>query len=183
MKPKKQTVMTKYNPENERIKAKYFTFEKEAHGKSPKTIENIRKAIIRYEEFTKHGCFKTFNHKQATAFKAHLLKTKNKHSEPLSASTIARTLRPLQDFFKWLAAQTGYKTQICCHAIDYLNLNENDKHRIQTVTLKEYPSEEQIRKAITTMPHDTPVAKRNKAIIAFVFATALRDGALIDIKL
>ncbi|GEM_PF-5440073 len=101
--------MSQFHPENERAKTKYFTYEKEAHGKSPKTIENMRKAIIRYEEFTKHACFKTFNYKQATAFKAHLLKTKNKHGEPLSASTIAHTFSPDQQFE--VIERLEYKTQ------------------------------------------------------------------------
>ena len=175
--------MATYHPENERMKTKYFSYEKEANRKSPKTIENMRKAIIRYEEFTKYESFKTFNHKKAMEFRAHLLKTKNKHGQPLSASTIAHTLSPLQDFLKWLAAQIGYKTQIRYHDMEYLNLSENDRHKIQPNTLKEYPSEEQIRKVIAAMPDNTPVAKRNRAIIAFVFATGIRDGALIGLKL
>lgn len=175
--------MTTYHPENERMKTKYFAFEKEANGKSPKTIENMRKAIIRYEEFTKHDTFKTFNNKKATEFKAHLLKTKNKHGQPLSASTIAHTLSPLQDFLRWLAIQAGYKAQIRYPDIEYLNLNENDKHKIQPNTLKEYPSEEQIRKVIAAMPEVTPVDKRNRAIVAFVFATGIRDGALLGLKI
>ena len=175
--------MIKYHPENERIKTRYFAYEKEANGRSPQTIENSRKAIIRYEEFTNHEDFKTFNHKKATAFKAHLLKTKNKHGEPLSASTIAHTLRPLQDFLKWLATQTGYKTKIRYNEIEYLNLNENDKHKIQPNTLKEYPSEAQIRKVIAAMPNNTPVEKRNKAMIAFIFSTGARDGAVIGLKI
>jgi|CXWL01.1.fsa_nt_gi site-specific recombinase XerD len=175
--------MIEFNPQNERIKSKYFAYEKEANGRSPQTIENIRKAIIRYEEFTKHEDFKTFNQKKATDFKLHLLKTKNKHGEPLSASTIAHTLRPLQDFLKWLATQTGYKSQIRYNDIAYLNINENDKHKIQTNTLKEYPSEAQIRKVLATMPSNTPVAKRNKALIAFIFATGARDGAVIGLKI
>lgn len=175
--------MVKFHPENERIKSKYFAYEKEANGRSPQTIENTRKAIIRYEEFTQHENFKTFNHKKATDFKAYLLKTKNKHGEPLSASTIAHTLRPLQDFFKWLATQTGYKSQIRYNDIAYLNINENDKHKIQPNTLKEYPSEAQIRKVLAAMPNDTPVAKRDKALIAFIFATGARDGAVIGLKI
>jgi integrase len=175
--------MATYHPENERMKTKYFAFEKEANGKSPQTIENMRKAIIRYEEFTKHDSFKTFNNKKAMEFKAHLLKTKNKHGQPLSASTIAHTLSPLQELFKWLATQGGYKTQIRYPDIEYLNLNENDKHKIQPNTLKEYPSEEQIRKVIASMPTHTDVEKRNRAMIAFVFATGVRDGALIGLKL
>ncbi len=175
--------MVKFHPENERIKSKYFAYEKEANGRSSQTIENIRKAIIRYEEFTKHEDFKTFNQKKATDFKQHLIKAKNKHGELLSASTIAHTLRPLQDFLKWLATQTGYKSQIRYNDIAYLNINENDKHKIQHNTLKEYPSEAQIRKVIAAMPDNTPVAKRNKAIIAFIFATGARDGAVIGLKI
>lgn len=175
--------MARYNPENERIKLRYFDYEAEANGKSQKTIESIRKALMRYEEFTGFQSYKTFTYKQAVEFKTYLLKSQNRHGKPLSASTIAHTLAPVKDFLKWLGMQTNYKSAIKFSDIEYLNLSEKDKRGLQPNTLKQYPSPEQIRTVITSMPTDTPLAKRNQAIIAFIFATGIRDGALLGLKL
>ncbi|HEU5048403.1 MAG TPA: site-specific integrase [Rickettsiales bacterium] len=175
--------MTRYNAENERIKEKYFTYELEANGKSKKTVENIRKALTRYEEFTGHASFKLFNDTCAVEFKAHLLKAQNKHGKPLSASTIAHTLLPLMDFLKWLAVQPSYKSRIQYADINYLKLKDKDRRSLQPVTLKQYPSSAQIKAVLAAMPNNTDIEKRNKAIIAFVFATGVRDGALITLKL
>jgi integrase/recombinase XerD len=175
--------MTQFNPENERIKTTYFTFEKEANGKSEKTIENIRKALIRYEEHTKYDGFKTFSKKRALEFKADLLKVKNKYGKPLSASTIMHTLAPLKEFFKWLSMQAGYKKRIIAGDIIYLSLQEKDKRSLQSCKVKDYPSCEQIRAVLASMPSNTVIEKRNRALIAFVFCTGVRDGALISLKL
>jgi integrase len=171
------------NPENERLKLRYFNFETEAKGKSPKTIEGIQKALIRFEEFTGFQSFKTFTHKQATDFKAYLLTSKNKYGKPLSPSTIAHTLAPLKEFMRWLAMQPSYKSCIKFSDMEYLNLSEKDKRGLQPNTLKQYPSPEQIRKAISTLDTKNEVGRRNQAIMATTFATGIRDGALIGLKL
>ena len=53
-----------FNPQNERVKARYFKFEIEANGKSSGTIDKIRKGIIRYEEYTGHELFNTFSERK-----------------------------------------------------------------------------------------------------------------------
>lgn len=68
--------MTKYNPRNERIKHEYFRYLAEADGKSPATIDGIRKAILRFEQENGFKDFGTFNREQAIAFKRKLSDTK-----------------------------------------------------------------------------------------------------------
>ena len=46
--------MNKPNPKNDRIKREYFEWQKEVKGKSISSIDNIRKAIDRYEEYTNY---------------------------------------------------------------------------------------------------------------------------------
>ena len=58
--------MVKLNPDNERIKHKYFTFLKEAMRLSEATIDGVAKALARFEEHIKYKDFKTFRHEQAT---------------------------------------------------------------------------------------------------------------------
>ena len=98
--------MSKYNPKNERIKRAYFEYQQEANKKSPSTIDNIRKAISRYELDTKYQGFESFNRHKAIAFKKALTQAKSSSGEDyLSKATILSTVRHLQDFFKWLSAK------------------------------------------------------------------------------
>ncbi|MEQ1789555.1 MAG: site-specific integrase [Rickettsiales bacterium] len=93
----------KFNPKNEQIKHKYFVHLKEAKQLSESTVESVRKAILRYEEFTKFEEFGKFNKTKAANFKKKLAETKSQaKGELLSKSTILHTLNPLKEFFKWL---------------------------------------------------------------------------------
>src|SRR5690606_19332143 len=45
------------------------------------------------------------------------------------------------------------------------------------------PSIEQMHHVITSMPAATDIEKRNRAIVALMLLTAVRDGALVSLKL
>ena len=81
--------MTKHNPENERIKRKYFAYLKEAKRHSEPTVDAAAKALSRFEEYTRYRAFKRFHYEQATAFKRHLAEQTGKRSgEKLSKATL-----------------------------------------------------------------------------------------------
>ena len=61
--------MIKCNASNERIKREYFEYVKEAIRKCDATIDQIRFAIDRFENYTGFKDFKSFNKNQAVAFK------------------------------------------------------------------------------------------------------------------
>lgn len=65
--------MPKYCPENERIKRDYLTYQREAHGRSEQTLDQIASALAQFERFTRARNFKAFKPAHATAFKRHLL--------------------------------------------------------------------------------------------------------------
>ncbi len=50
--------MTTHNPNNERIKRRYFAYLKEAKRQSEPTVDGIAKALDRFEIDTKHRDFK-----------------------------------------------------------------------------------------------------------------------------
>ena len=98
----------KINPKNERLKRSYFEYLKEAKKYSELTIDNIRKSILRWEEFVNFRDF-SITKQQAIDFKKTLSASKGKRSgQTLSLSTMNSTLNNLKDFFKWLAYQRGY---------------------------------------------------------------------------
>jgi integrase/recombinase XerD len=102
--------MTTHHPDNERIKHAYFIYLREAKGMSEASIDQIAKAISRFEGVTRYRDFKLFHIEQAKSFKKHLGEQRSQRTnEPLSHATIYSTLSALKAFFYWLADKPGYK--------------------------------------------------------------------------
>lgn len=176
--------MKQFNPKNERIKKPYFTYQKEAKRKAETTISGIRKAILRFETYTGFKDFGTFTKEQAIGFKKHLASSMAERTgQPVSKSTMLSTINALKDFFIWLAYRPGYKSRIDIHDVEYFNLSEKDSSIARTTKLKNFPTLEQIRAAIASMPIATDIDRRNRALIAFAILTGARDGALASVQL
>ncbi len=176
--------MKKHNPANERIKRKYFAFLKEAKRHSEPTIDVAAKALNRFEVYTKFRDFKAFHFEQAIAFKRYLAKQKGQRSDDiLSKATLHATLNQLKKFFKWLSREPGYKSRIQYSEAEYFNLSDKDTRIATTKRHKEPPTMEQIKHVINTMPADTDIERRNRALIAFTLLTGARDSATASMKL
>src|SRR6185312_11129906 len=114
--------MRRLNPQNERLKRSYLRYQKEAKGKSEASLDIIRKALSRWDDYTGAKDFRTFNREQAIGFKEQLACSKSvTGGEPLSSSTRAATLIALREFFIWLAWQPGFKSKIHVPDADYLS--------------------------------------------------------------
>ena len=175
--------MIKYHPKNARIKRDYFEWQKEANRKSDSTIDNIRKAIDRYERYTAFEDFRIFNKHKAIAFKKNLSHTRSKKSgRQLSKATVSSTLSHLKDFFKWLAYQRGYR-RIDINQIEYFNLSEKELRVAKGKLFRKYPTIEQIRAVLASMSDDSEIGRRNRALIAFTLLTGMRDGAIASLRL
>jgi len=176
--------MTKHNADNERIKREYFTYLKEARRHGEPTVDAAAKALNRFEVHSKHRDFKTFHFQQAIAFKNHLAEQKGQQSgEKLSKATLYATLTQLKRFFQWLAWQPGYKSRFQYSDAEYFNLSDKDTRVATAQREQKAPTLEQIKHVINTMPTDTDMARRNRALIAFALLTGARDSAIASMKL
>jgi integrase len=176
--------MSSYNPKNERVKKEYIRFLREADRKAEITIDSVRKAIRRYEAYTGLKDFTTFNREQAIAFKKHLIKLRAERSkQPLTKATLHATVNALKAFFRWLSCQPGYKSRIRATDIEYLNLSEKEVRAARQPPLKRFPTLEQIRKVVFSMPTETAIQRRDRALVAFTVLTGMRDNAVASIRL
>ncbi len=176
--------MKKHCAENERIKRRYFTFIKEAKRNSEPTVDTAAKALNRFEVYTKFRDFKAFHFQQAIAFKKHLAEQKGQHSgEKLSKATLHATLMQLKRFFQWLAWQPGYKSRLQCSDAEYFNLSDKDTRVATAQREPKIPTLEQIKHVINTMPDNTDIERRNRALMAFTLLTGARDSAIASMKL
>jgi len=176
--------MKKHNPANERIKRKYFSFLKEAKRYSEPTIDAAAKALSRFETYTRCRDFKAFHFEQAVAFKRHLADQKGQRSgEKLSKATLYSTLTQLKRFFQWLAWQPGYKSRVQYADAEYFNLSDKDTRIATAKRLQRFPTLEQIKYVINSMPAETEIERRNRALVAFTLLTGARDRAIASLKL
>jgi site-specific recombinase XerD len=176
--------MKKYSPENERIKRQYFAYLKEAKRYSEPTVDAAAKALQRFEEYTRYKNFKVFHTEQAIAFKRHLAEQVAQQSgERLSKSTLYGTLTQLKRFFQWLACKPGFKSRFQYSDAEYFNLSEKDMRIATAQREQKAPTVEQINHVLHTMPSDTQIERRNRALLAFTLLTGARDSAIASMKL
>jgi len=176
--------MTKHNASNERIKRQYFVFLKEAKRQSEPTIDAAAKALDRFETYTKYRDFRAFHTDAAVAFKKDLAEQKaHKTEKELSKATLLATLTQLRRFFEWLSERPGYKSRFRYSDAQYFNLSENDRHIAQARREQRFPTLEQVKHAINSIPAMTAIERRNQAVIAFALLTGARDSAIASAKL
>jgi integrase len=176
--------MSKNNPNNERIKRQYFAYLKEARRYSESTVDAVAKALNRFEVYTRHRDFKAFHTEQAVSFKKHLAGQRGAQSgETLSKATLYATLTQLKRFFQWLAQEPGYRSRIHYSDAEYFNLSEKDTRIATAEREPRVPTLAQIKRVLQTMPAETEIELRNRAIIAFTLITGARDSAIASMKL
>lgn len=173
--------MPKHNAANTHIKREYFDYLKEAMRRDDASIDQVAKAIARFEEATGHKEFKRFHREQAKAFKHRLSNERNARTgKPLARATVHSTLSALRAFFIWLAGQPGYKSRIAYADADYFNLSEKDVRIAKAVRDKPVPRLDHV---LSSMPAETDIEKHNRALIAVALLTVARGDALASLKL
>lgn len=176
--------MAKRNTDNLRVKRKYLVWLREAKGLSDASIDKAAAAISTYDTWLAGKDFRAFHSERARAFKRYLSKQCNERTgAPLSAATFNSTLRELKGFFRWLADQPRYKSKITYSDADYLTPDKKSETARRRSLWKPHPSPEQARRVILGMPHETIIQRRDRALVAFLFLTASREGAAISLQL
>ena len=176
--------MRKHNQNNERIKRKYLVFLKQAKGQNEASIDVVAKALSRFEEYTRYKDFKAFHFEQAIGFKKYLARQKHyKTNKPLSLATLNSTARHLKTFVQWLSQETGYRSRIKYSDAEYFNISEKEVRTAKAKRSKPVATIEQIKHLLSVMPSDTPIERRDRAIIAFTLLSGARDGAIASFKL
>lgn len=176
--------MTRHNPKNERIKHAYFAYLKEAERYSDASVDAVAKSVARFEQSTGYRGFEAFHIEQAIAFKRRLAEQRSqKGGQRFSKATLYGTLTHLKRFIHWLAGQRGYRHRISYSDAEYFNISEKDARVATARREKPFPTIEQVRHVICTMPKGSEVERRNRAVVAFTLLTGARDSAIASMKL
>lgn len=176
--------MPKRNEKNERIKLDYLTFLEQAKHLSEKTTDDVAAALDRFQDTTVRRDFAGFNKHQAIRFKKVLAESKNPQTgAPLAKTTIHSQLAHLKAFYLWLAGQPGYRRTLSYSDAEYFNPSGLEMRRASAPRDRPIPTIEQIRHVLTVTPAETPVQRRDRAIIAFTLLSGARDDAIASLRL
>ena len=174
----------KYNPKNERAKRKYCIWIQEARRKSERTVDQALAAISLFELSTGGKDFASFHIEQARAFKRGLAEDPNPATgKPYAMATIKGRLDAVKAFFLWLADQSGYRSRITHADSEYFNFSANNSRIATARRERPAPDVDQVKYALSMMPAETTLERRDRAILAFALLTGVRDGALISLSL
>ena len=173
----------KLNASNERIKHRYFSYLREARQLGEHSIDQVAKALDRFEEYTRRRSFRNFHIKQAIGFKRDLANQNGRRTgHRLSKATTASTLNSLRDFFAWLGGQRGFRSRILLTDTAYFRPSRSDEAIARARKPPVVPTLDQVRAIIAAMPSETEVDKRNRALVATAIVTGARDNARASLE-
>lgn len=176
--------MRKHHPENERIKRRYLHWLREAKQLSETSVDQAAAAIAAFEESVNYRDFKKFHVEQAKRFKRLLAEqTNSKTGKPLAKATIHARLMALKAFIQWLAGQPGYRSRLAYADAEYFNPSANDGRIAKAEREQPAPTLAQIKHVLATMPAETDIERRNRALIAFTLLSGARDNAIASLSL
>ncbi len=169
---------------NVRIRRKYLLWLKEARGLSDASVDRAAASIARFEAVTGGADFKSFHVEKARAFKRRLeSETNARTGRPLSAGLIDGTLRDLKAFFGWLADQPSYRSKLSHADAAYFTPSRRVAKSAHGGAWRDHPSPEQAAHAVRSMPGETLIERRDRAMMALLYLTGGRDGALITLRI
>jgi integrase len=175
--------MSKYCPENERVKRDYAFYLEAANGKQNATIDAALRAIERFEASTHHKPFRKFHIEQARSFRSQFADATNANNRPLSAATVTSTLKHLRSFFLWLSREPGFRSALNANDANYFSPSEQDVRIATARREKRVATLQEINRVLALMPAQSAIEQRNRAIVAFAILTGARDGALASFRL
>jgi integrase len=175
--------MPKYCSENEKVKRAYTFYLQAASGKQDATVEAALRAIVRFEESTGRKPFSKFTVEQARSFRARLVDETGPNGKPLSAATMTTTLKHLRSFFLWLSREPGFRSKLNPNDANYFTPSDQDRRIAGARREKPVPGLDDIKRVLAAMPFETPIEKRNRAVVAFAILSGARDGALASLRL
>jgi integrase len=173
----------KHHPENERVKRRYLHWLRDAQGKAPATVDQAAGAIADYEAVTGYRNFHKFHIEQARQYKRALEARTGRAGKPLARATIHTRLKAVRAFFLWLADQPGYKSRIRHSETAYFNPSAQDGRIARAVREQQTPTLEQIQHVLASMPGESDLERRDRALIAFAILSGMRDSAIATIRL
>jgi len=165
------------NIANAKVKRRYFERLREAEGLAGATVNAHEKAISRFDDYTRQEDYRKFNRSRAVGFKKWL------ERRNLSTATVYHTLRYFKTFMVWLSGQAGYKSKVMLDDVSYLALDKKSVTQVTAAKPVRVPTLEYIRHLADSIEPKSDIDRRDRALIAFLLVSGMRDQAVATLPL
>lgn len=169
------------NPSNERLRHAYIEHLRDAKKYSDKTIDAAMRHLSELERFMDGKDFGSLTKSEAKAFSDQVHQRPSKAgAETLSGSSIVHTLSDLRAFYGWLTTIKGRKVDL--EAVARLTPTRRVLMGLRTQPDKAPPTPDHIRQMLAAMGDQTVIERRDRALVAFIYLTGIRVGAVISLR-
>ncbi|MBO6891607.1 MAG: site-specific integrase [Roseibium sp.] len=163
----------------------YQTHMKEARGLDAKTISARMRHLGQFAASLGEKELSKLTQDDIIGFKKTLNATDNGENpghRSLAAPTVVQTCHDLKTFLEWLSKEPGYRS-LQRDLADYCTPPRRLTTIAHTPKTKHIPSAADIISTLNATPDTTLQDRRDRAVIACLFLTGVRDGALVSLRL
>lgn len=168
---------------NSKYQYRYIRYLREAKGRKEGTIKKAEDALRRWFAFTKNKTIKAkLSNVKITDFKQELRKVRP-NGRRLSPGSIFDVLLQVKSFFEWLSQQPGFKSLINASDLAYFSPNREEMEYRKYHNRKKYPTLQQVKLLIKSIPPDAIISRRDRSFIAFLLLSGIRADAAVSLTL
>ena len=165
--------MNKNRAENLTMNRKFFNWCKHADGKSDSSRKKIAYDIQPFTDFMGTKSYKMITSELIMEFKEELKES------GISIAAYCSKLRSTRKELGYLMSQPGYKSKITPALIKYMSPTDEEIRMAQIRDDRNIMPLESVIALLESIPNDTPIGMRDRAIISLLITTGIRHKALI----
>jgi len=167
--------MHEANPNNERLKLAWI--EELEITKQDSTIDQRLAALAQYEAMTNWSDLTSIDTEKVKSYLTALRKT------PTRMRTKQAKVRHVRGFYDWMIADERLRPKKVRRALLSLRLTDKEARAGRAVKRVKHATVAQINDTIQSMPKDSAIERRNRALLAFTLLSGARDGAIVSMKI
>jgi len=174
----------KLKNQNKQTLLDYAFYLKENKGRVLKTIDDALQTLSLWDEIFPNTDFREFNSDKAIEIVETFRNRKRTDGKNIVLSSVFHKINVFMNYFSWLSERDGYKSKIKAGDIRLLRLNDNELNAIKThKPRKTTPTLKEIGYIIKNIPPETEVNRRDRALIALLAMTGIRNEAIETLPL
>lgn len=166
-----------YHAPNERIKRAYFDYQREVCGHASRSVPTVAFYLVMFERFHGFIDFKEIRLEQIRSYMKML------RESDFQLHTKQTAIAKIRAFLTWLSCQRRYQKAIKPDILQYLRLTKQELRAVNHAKTLDYPTYEEAETALREMPENTHLELRNKAMMALLLPTGMRDGTIPQLKI
>jgi len=169
-----------WNKNNERVIYNFLVY---CRRFNPKTTDALLSTVREIEAFLGRKDFKRYTNDDVDRYRTELRRRANTNeADSLSISTLRHRASHIRRFLDWLIKQ-DHMEKLPRSLPDYVTLSKADTARAKKPEPRPYPADEEAVLLVSSIPGNSLVERRDRAIVATSFLLGTRANATASLRI